>query len=250
MGRWVACAITTLLVIGGVAIVDPPVAHAVVPVHPFPTLELSRTILTNPFNNQPASVHAGDSEGLAYDPVRTTLWFSDDSKFKLFEVDLETGNLLTTVTAAQLEAVLPYGNPPSGAPAGVTRPRDLEAMAYDAVDDVLYAFAGPCCAPPSPHHDPTAFRLVRSAPGGPFVPESYQPLEGLSHFDLSGVGAYNGELWGGDGKSLVHYDYASNTIIDADDARSPAPRSAGTSPVSGSRRTTPTGSTPRPTTSG
>ncbi len=196
-------------------------AEALIPVYGFPTLQLQRTIYTNPFVGAPAQ-HPGDAEGLAYDPFRNSMWVSDDSKRKLYELDFATGTLLTTLTDTQLANSTAFSG--GGPPAGITRPADFEALAYDAVNDVLYAFAGFCCLPNTPH-DPTVFRLIRGADGH-FGVGTYQPLESVTyngqiHKDMSGAGAINGELWVGDntqssfGKTLYKYDYATNTITDA-----------------------------------
>lgn len=197
------------VIVGGTA------AQATPPVYPFPTLTLQRTIYTSPFANSP-SVHPGDIEGLAHDPVRNTLWASDDSKFRLYEIDYTTGFLLNIVTRSQLANTLQYqpGGPPAGAPAGIDRAYDLEAMAYDAATDTLYAFAGHCC---SAIHHGTVWRLKRPGAGQPFAPESYQPLDAMSTpgfpDDYSGVGVIGGQIYLGNTKTLYRYDYAANGIL-------------------------------------
>ena len=217
-----AALVGTLVALTTVTAVGVTTAEALIPVYGFPTLQLQRTIYTNPFVGAPAQ-HPGDAEGLAYDPVRGSMWVSDDSKRKLYELDFATGTLLTTITDTQLAKSLAV--PVGGLEAGLTRPADLEALAYDAVNDVLYAFAGFCCNPPTPHHDPTVFKLVRGTDGH-FGVGTYQPIESLTyngeiHKDLSGAGAINGELWVADntqasfGKTLYKYDYATNTITDS-----------------------------------
>ncbi len=207
-----AAVLGALVGVHAVVVAPLAVSAAVVPVVGFPTLELQRTILTSPFVGAPTK-RPGDVEGLAFDPVRNTLWLADDSKFQLYEVDYSTGALVQTITPAMLAATLKYqlSSPPSAPAAGISRSGDLEALAYDAAHDQLFAFSGHCCPPAKPH-DPTVFRLTRGV-SGHFELESYQPLPAEAPFnDFSGVGAIEGQLWGGLDQTLYRYDYVTNTF--------------------------------------
>ncbi len=210
--RWAAIGATMLVATGSVALgVD--AAVAAIPTHAFPTLEFQSMITTQPIKNSTTTLF--DAEGLAHDPIRKTIWVLDDSSHAAYEIDLATGTLRSTITRAQLAATLQYqpGGAPGGPAAGLTRPVDMEGLAYDGVHDQLFIFAGPCC--PVLPHDPTAFRLARPSPGEAFVPESYQPLNALASNDFSGAAARDGVLWVAQAHSLFSYDYPTNTLTAA-----------------------------------
>jgi fibronectin type III domain protein len=90
--------------------------------------------------------------------------------------------------------------------AGLLRPADIEALAYDAGNDILYVFSTDCC--PNP---PTAFRLVRSSPAQPFQVETYQPL--TPGFDFTGAAFHPTEgLYVSGSGDIRPYDYVTNTL--------------------------------------
>ena len=210
--------------------VNSPAAHASGPV--FPVFEEIGEIPTSPFNGVTPPRNPGDLEGSAFDPNRGSLWVSDDSKFQLYELEFtpgafSSGRLRNTIYRKDLSQARPFGNL-AGPPAGDMRAADLEGMAYDAVNDTLYAFAGSCC--PAAPHSATAFRLTRD-PLDPapallrrFKVADYQPLSGSVPPlvdpvlpagvtpDFSGVAATGGQLWVGNHKNLIQYDYATNTF--------------------------------------
>ncbi len=179
------------------------------PLYPFPTIELSRKISTYGFTGK--IKHPGDVEGTAYDPVRNSIWMADDSKHVLYEVDFTTGAHKRTISQADLAAALEYvaGGPNGPATATTLRAADLEGMAYDEVNDVLYAIAGPCC--PGKQHIPAVFRLTRDPITQEFVVDSFQTLSNILQNDYSGAGATGGQLFFGYGDKLIAYDYGTNT---------------------------------------
>ena len=207
--RWPAIGMTMVAVLGGLAL-EMGAAVAAVPTHAFPTLEFQSMITTQPIKGSTTTI--GDAEGLAEDPIRKTIWVLDDAKHSAYEINLADGTLSSTVTQAQLAATLQYqpGGAPAGPAAGLTRPVDMEGLAYDDVHDQLFIFAGPCC--PALPHDPTAFRLTRPSPGAAFVPDSFQPLNALAYNDFSGAAARQGVLWVAQGKTVFSYDYPTNTL--------------------------------------
>ena len=180
-------------------------ASAAIPVYPNPGLKLVRSINTNPFKG--TNVKPRDAEGLAYVPQDKSIWLADDNAHALYEINSSTGRLKRTITQAQLAAAVHLG---ASDTAGTNTASDLEAMAYDQANDVLYVFAGKCC---TTSIRAAAFRLTRNA-NGRFKVESFQPFSAPLN-DFSGVGAVKGHLWAALGKLIYHYDYATNTFSDS-----------------------------------
>ncbi len=204
--------VTMAIALGSIAL-GATTAAGVIPTHAFPTLEFQSMITTQPIKD--STTTAFDAEGLAYDPVRKSIWVLDDSAHAAYEIDVAKGTLLSSITRAQLAASLQYqpGGVPFGPAAGLTRPVDMEGMAYDDVHDQLFIFAGPCC--PVLPHDPTAFRLIRPSAGAAFLPESFQPLNALPFNDFSGAAARQGVLWVAQARTLFSYDYLTNVLVAA-----------------------------------
>ncbi len=183
----------------------PTVSSAAIPIVANPTLLSFRRLVTNPFPGG-VTTPVGDAEGLAFDPVRNTLWLADDTLGQALEIDYATGQLRTVVSANQFAAVPAYG---VGPVAGPDRIGDNEGLAYDADADTMYMFSGPCC---SAHpHLPAAYRFMRKSPGGPLLPESYQPIGDPVH-DFSGAAVLNGKIYVSGSKALYTYDYPSDAV--------------------------------------
>ena len=196
----VVCASVTV-VIGVVA--GAGTAAASIGIYTHPGLEQARTYITNPFPG--TTVKPSDAEGLAYVPTPdNSIWLADDNGHRLFEINATTGALKRTITQSMLAAAVQLGGT---ATAGTNTASDMEAMAYDPVHDILYAFAGKCC---SSGIRAAAFRLMRDG-NGVFQVESFQPFTAPLN-DFSGVGEIDGELWGALGKVLYKYNYVTNTF--------------------------------------
>ena len=90
-----------------------------------------------------------------------------------------------------------------GGAAGQARTEDLEALAYDANADVLYAFSGSTSA------TPTAFRLARDA-NDQFQVQSWQPLP--SEWTGAGWRAADGLTYVANDTTIRTYDFATNTF--------------------------------------
>jgi hypothetical protein len=166
-----------------------------------PSLQLDRVIETTPFAGSSVSMH--DHEGSAYVPGDDTLWLADDNAKAVYEIDPGTGAWLRTIPRSAFNAAPRFGGGPI---AGPDRTNDFESLAYDAVNQHLYVFSGPCC---SGTILPTAFRLTRDGTGT-FQVESYQPL--VSGADYTGA-AWNpsdGKVYVGKAAQLRSYDYVSN----------------------------------------
>ena len=163
-----------------------------------PQLSLNRLIRTSPFVGTTVSVR--DNEGTAYVASDNALWMADDNSNSIYEIDQTAGALRRQIS------VTAFVNAPRlgvGTPAGTTRNQDLEAIAYDANADVLYAFSG------STSSVPTAYRLARDA-SHRFQVESWQPLS--SEHTGAGWRLADGRLYLANGSSLNTYDYATNTL--------------------------------------
>ena len=202
-----AISVAAGVILVGVAVVGARPALAGFPIYTTPTLVEQRVIQTNPFNG-PAQVAIGDAEDVAWDPVRDTIWLVDDTNRQIVEIDKDTGELRTVIGHDQLAAIPSFV--PGGPLAGDVRIGDMEAMAYDSVTDRMFLFSGSCCK--NVPHKGTAFELLRETPGGPFEPETYQPLENLAASDFSGAGFRLGTLWAGSLKKIYTYDYDTDIL--------------------------------------
>ena len=164
-------------------------------------LQVSRVIQTNPFPN--SSLRIGDGEGMTYVPANDTLWLGDDANDAIYEVDRVSGNLLSAITKAQLARAVRLGGTTL---AGESRAQDIEALAYDAGNDILYVFSTDCCPAP-----PGAFRLRRSSPTQPFQVETFQPLP--AGFSFTGAAFHPTEgLFVAGGDHIRPYNYVTNTL--------------------------------------
>ena len=167
-----------------------------------PTLQLARTIKTNPFVS--SSVSMKDAEGTAYVPQDNSLWLVDDNGRAIDEVNPSTGALKTTIGGQAFEATPRFGGGPV---AGGNRDRDMESMAYDASNDILYVFSGKCC---DDSVLPTVFRLTRVS--GHFQLDSYQPLPAGSDFTAAAWSPTDHKVYVGVRKELRSYDYVTNVV--------------------------------------
>jgi Carbohydrate binding domain len=176
-------------------------ASVLVPAFADHSLQLDRIIETTPFAGSSVSMH--DHEGSAYVPGDDTLWLADDNGKAIYEIEPATGMWLRTIPRSAFNAAPRFGGGPI---AGPDRTNDFESLAYDAVNQHLYVFSGPCC---SGAILPTAFRLTRDGTGM-FQVESYQPL--VSGADYTGA-AWNpsdGTVYVGHAAQLRSYDYVWN----------------------------------------
>lgn len=180
-----------------------PVAPATsLPLTSSPTLELTRTIRTSPFSNDP-SRSMDDGEGSAYVSRDDSLWLVDDNNEEIVEVDPSNGFVKRVIPSGDFESAQRYGG---SSPAGPDRDGDLESMAYDEAKDLLYVFSGSCC---SAAELPTVFRLKRDR-DGVFQVESYQPLSSNADYTGAAWSPNDGELYVGVGPDIRRYDYVSN----------------------------------------
>jgi PKD repeat protein len=167
-----------------------------------PTLHLDRTIRTTPFAG--TSVSMKDGEGSAYVPRNDSLWLAGDNGRSIFEVNPTTGVLKREITRSAFENAPRFGGGPA---AGPNRSADMESMAYNDVNDILYVFSGNCC---DSTVLPTVFRLMRDG-SGTFQVESYQALASSSDFTASAWNRGDGNVWVGKGRDLRTYNYVTNS---------------------------------------
>ena len=163
-----------------------------------PQLTLNHFIRTTPFQGSSSEVR--DNEGSAYVAGDDALWMASDNDDALFEVDRTTGALRRKVAQAAFINAPRFG---VGGAAGQARTEDLEALAYDANADVIYAFSGSTSA------TPTAFRLTRDA-SHQFQVQSWQPLP--SEWTGAGWRAADGLTYVANGATIRTYDFVTNTF--------------------------------------
>jgi hypothetical protein len=173
---------------------------------PNPQLSFSRLIRTSLF---PAPNRLFDNEGSAYVAGDDALWMADDQSDALFEVDRTTGALRRKIPQSAFINALQFGG---GGSAGQSRNEDIEALAYDADADVLYAFSGSTRffvnSVPTPS-DPTVYRLTRDI-NDQFQVESWQAVDSES----AGAGwrSADGLTYVANRSTIRTYDYPTNTF--------------------------------------
>ena len=189
-----------VLVIGSL-LLSMSTASASLPVTNTPQLGLSGTIKTSPFVGSTTIMK--DNEDIAYVPRDNSIWLVDDNADSAYEIDAVTGALKRRLSRADFEAAPLLGGGPV---AGQNRTGDLEALAYDAANDILYAFSGNCCTSAAL---PTAFRLVRDGSGQLSI-ESYRALATGSDFTAASWNSADGKIYVGKGRAFRSYDYVTN----------------------------------------
>ena len=162
-----------------------------------PQLSLNHLIRTSPFQGSSTTVR--DNEGSAYVASDDALWMASDNDDALFEVDRTTGALRRKVAQSDFINAPRFG---VGGSAGQARTEDLEALAYDANSDVLYAFSGSTSA------TPTVFRLTRGG-NNRFQVQSWQPMP--SEWTGAGWRSADGLTYVANGSTIRTYDFATNT---------------------------------------
>lgn len=163
-------------------------------------LALTRTIQTTPFID--SKTYMKDNEASAFVPRDNSVWLADDGNRRLYEVSARTGRLKQIVGRRALESVRRAGG---GRRAGKHRSRDLEALAYDAAHDRLYAFSGHCCKDTV---RPTVFRLTRQ--NGRLRPASYQPLGRDRDYPAAAWNPDDSTVYVASGEYMRPYHYAKN----------------------------------------
>ncbi|HEX6579565.1 MAG TPA: PKD domain-containing protein [Actinomycetota bacterium] len=166
-----------------------------------PSLELDRTITTQPFVGSSTTMR--DGEGSAYVTPDGSLWLTEDHENLIFETNPHTGALKRVIDNAAFQNAPLFGGGPV---AGPNRTDDFESMAYDEANDWLFVFSGPCC---DASHLPTVFRLVRV--GGVLQVDSYQPLAATANNTASAWNPADQTLYVGQGQQIRTYDYVTNT---------------------------------------
>lgn len=181
-----------------------------------PVLTLNRTIRTTPFTGTSSSMHDGEGSAfVANDPAHPniggtdSLWLAEDNGKAIWEINPSTGQLKSSVQDATWQATKQYNagtDSGTGPTAGANRDPDLEALAYDKVNDTLYAFSGKCC---KSGVLPTAYRLKRGG-DNTFHPDSYQPLPAGSDYTAAAWHPGDHKVYVGVSKDIRTYDYATN----------------------------------------
>jgi PKD repeat protein len=163
-----------------------------------PQLSINHLISTSPFAGSSTSVR--DNEGSAYVAADDGLWLADDNANAIWELDRSTGALRRKIPHTTFINAPQFGGGPL---AGEARSQDLEAIAYDAAADALFAFSG------STKAVPTVFRLTRATDGLLQV-DSWQPLP--SEWTGAGWRAADGLTYVANDATFRTYDYVTNTL--------------------------------------
>jgi len=220
MNRARSVALRLALVLGmatmALAAATPDLAAAL-PNTTTPSLTLARTIRTTPFVGTSSFTH--DGEGSAFvgnDPAHPnvagtdSLWLAEDNGKAVWEINPYTGALKSSIHDATWQATKQYDvntDSGTGASAGSLRDPDIESMAYDKANDILYVFSGKCC---TSSVKPTVYRLKRGA-DHTFHPDSYQPLAAGSDFTASAWNVQDGKVYVGVSADVRTFDYKTNT---------------------------------------
>ncbi len=163
-----------------------------------PELTLNHLIQTSPPLGSTSRLR--DNEGSAYVADGDALWMASDNDDALFEFDRTTGVQRRVVAQSAFVNAPRFG---VGGTAGQARTEDLEALAYDATADVIYAFSGSTGA------TPTAFRLTRDV-NHQFQVESWQPLP--SEWTGAGWRLADGLTYVANDSTIRTYDFETNTF--------------------------------------
>jgi PKD repeat protein len=163
-----------------------------------PVLTLNHQLVTSPFAGSTTSVR--DNEGLAYVAKDNSLWMASDNDKAIFEINPTTGALKRRISRATFSAAPEVG---TGAAATDTRDNDIEALAYDNVNDVLYVFSG------STSSVPAVYQLKRDS-GGAFQVVGWRGL--ATEWTGAGFRPKDGKLYLANLASFATYDYTSNTF--------------------------------------
>ena len=203
------------LMVAGVPLATSTMAQAL-PNTNAPVLSLNRTIRTTPFVGTSSSTR--DGEGAAFvpnDPAHPniggtdSLWLAEDNGRAVWEINPYTGALKSSIQASTWQATKQYSTSTgtgSGSSAGSNRDPDIESMAYDKINDTLYAFNGKCC---SSSVLPTSYRLKRGA-GSTFHPEAWQALPSGSDYTASAWHPGDHKIYVGVGSNIRTYDFPTN----------------------------------------
>ena len=168
-----------------------------------PQLTFNHLIRTSPF--QGSTTRSFDNEGSAFVAGDNALWMADDQSDGLFEIDRTTGALLRKIPQA---AFINAPRAGGGDSAGQLRNEDLEALAYDANADVLYAFSGSTASAAGPS-SPTVYRLTRGG-NNQFQVESWRALP--SEWAGAGWRLADGRTYVANRSTIRTYNYAANTF--------------------------------------
>ncbi len=159
-------------------------------------------IRTSPFSNGGSMA---DDEGSSYVERDDALWLVQDTG-RIYEVDATTGERRRTIFPADLETVPATGGAPGAPRATKLNFWDMESIAYDAANDILYVFSG---SNKPDINVPTVFRLTRQ--GDKLELLDYQELPTPdTDFTAAAWSPDDGKIYVGKGSWMQTYDFATN----------------------------------------
>jgi hypothetical protein len=181
----------------------PMTVSAVLPTTNIPTLQLVRTIQTNPLldaSGNPTTISVQDPEGSHFINADEYWLVADKGLLRAFRI---------TTNGVLVQAIdrTTFSNAPridGGPAAGASRTGDFENVAF--AGDLLYIFTGPCCTTAVlPAVIPAVFRMDRS--GGGLV---YQDLP--SGLNFTAAAARLGTIYVGINQTIQTYDFSFNAV--------------------------------------
>jgi hypothetical protein len=196
----------------------PPEGEAVI------TLCRERTIGTRPFSHSTVSVR--DAESIVHVPGDDNLWLGDDNSNAVFELDRQTGQFRSRITARQIIEALPEAGKCND---GDRDPRtqcsytdELETVAYDPASHTLFFLNTINDLNLDPPVDkPAVFRLRKKGGHGRFRLVDWHELPGRRKYGPAVV--IEGKLYLAIGGEVVAYDADWNALVDVDDHGNPIP---------------------------
>ncbi len=149
-----------------------------------------------------SSINLGDGESLLYIPQDNSLWITDDSSHKVWEMDFTTHEIKSVITSEKLGNFAPeVGICGYEYHKGIC---DIESIAYDENNDTLYIFGGKSSSTPA------IFKLTRDS-NGSFTPVDYIKLDDETEYPATIF--VNGTHLVTQSKKIYEYNFETNQII-------------------------------------
>ena len=158
------------------------------------------------------SIDLRDGESLLYIPRNNSLWITDDSSHKVWEMDFTTHEIKSVITTEELGTFAPdVGVCGYEYHKGLC---DIESIAYDEANDTLYIFGGKSSSTPA------IFKLTRASINDKFTPVAYVKLDDDVEYPAT-IFVGNKHLVT-QGKNIYEYDFEQNKIISDSLYRTPS----------------------------
>jgi hypothetical protein len=154
-------------------------------------------IVTVDINNLTLS----DAESLQYVAPNNSLWITDDDSHQVFEMDLATKEVKTVFNDEDFGSFAPDIQDQCQGGVGIC---DIESIAYNNDNDILYVFVGNAIGTPA------VFKLTRAETNETFAIDDYKKLDNIEY--PAAVFAGNDFLVS-IGKNIYIYDFETNQVV-------------------------------------